>query len=84
MVQPHRSPRRAPAGRVDNQTSRRRRFMKFRALLIALTAFAVFALPDAALAQSVTLDLGEGGGFSARIIQLVLLMTVLSLAPSIL
>ncbi|MEZ5895103.1 MAG: flagellar type III secretion system pore protein FliP [Parvularculaceae bacterium] len=58
--------------------------MKFRALLIALTAFAVFALPDAALAQSVTLDLGEGGGFSARIIQLVLLMTVLSLAPSIL
>ena len=43
----------------------------------------VFA-PDAA-AQTVTLDLGdEGQGFAARIIQLVLLLTVLSLAPSIL
>lgn len=37
-------------------------------------------------AQSLTLDMGgdEEGGFSARIIQLVLITTVLSLAPSIL
>jgi flagellar biosynthetic protein FliP len=32
----------------------------------------------------VTIDLGEGSGFSSRLIQLVLLTTVLSLAPSIL
>jgi len=41
-------------------------------------------LPLAALAQSVNLNLGEGGTATARIVQLVILMTVLSLAPSIL
>ena len=35
-----------------------------------------------AFAQSVTLDLGDDAGFSARILQLVMLMTVLSLAPT--
>lgn len=50
----------------------------------------VFALvmfsPLAALAQSVTVDLGDspGGSAAARMIQLVVLMTVISLAPSIL
>jgi flagellar biosynthetic protein FliP len=39
--------------------------------------------PTAADAQAVTIDLGEGG-FSSHIIRLVLLLTVLSLAPSIL
>lgn len=40
-----------------------------------------------ALAQTVTLDLGDdaaGGGFTGRIVQLLLLVTVLSLAPSLL
>jgi flagellar biosynthesis protein FliP len=37
-----------------------------------------------ATAQSVTLDLGEGGGSTGRIIQLMALVTVLSLAPAIL
>lgn len=37
-----------------------------------------------ALAQSVSVDLGSGGTASGQIIQLVLLVTVLSLAPSIL
>jgi flagellar biosynthetic protein FliP len=36
------------------------------------------------VAQSFTLDLGEGGTSTGRIIQLFLLMTLLSLAPSIL
>lgn len=36
-----------------------------------------------ALAQELTLDLGEGGSSTGRIIQLVALLTVLSLAPSI-
>lgn len=48
-----------------------------------LLVVALAAAPAAA--QSLSLDLGEGGGSStARIIQLFLLLTVLSLAPSIL
>ena len=65
--------------------------MRAKPLLMALLPLlAVIALPELAHAQSLTLDLGEGsdlsGGGSAagRLIQLVLLITVLSLAPSIL
>src|SRR5438105_3902248 len=48
-----------------------------------LLALSIAALPAAA--QSVTLDLGEGGsGSTGRIIQLMALVTVLSLAPAIL
>jgi flagellar biosynthesis protein FliP len=43
---------------------------------------ALVALPAAA--QTVSLDLGEGGTLTGRIVQLVALLTVLSLAPSIL
>jgi len=46
--------------------------------------FASFTFVGDAAAQTVTFDMGEGGGFSARIVQLVLITTVLSLAPSIL
>ena len=44
------------------------------------------ALAGDATAQTLTLDMGDGdgAGFSARIVQLILLTTVLSLAPSIL
>ncbi|MFQ5564303.1 MAG: flagellar type III secretion system pore protein FliP [Parvularculaceae bacterium] len=54
--------------------------------IAALLALAVVAAPADAAAQSVTIDMagGEEGGLSARIVQLVLLLTVLSLAPSIL
>lgn len=48
---------------------------------VAVTA-AVVATP--ALAQSIQVDLGETGGFTSQIVRLVLLLTVLSLAPSIL
>ncbi len=37
-----------------------------------------------AIAQSINLDLGEEGTLSGRIVQMILLLTVLSLAPSIL
>lgn len=37
-----------------------------------------------AMAQALTLDLGEGGQLSGRVLQLLALITVLSLAPSIL
>jgi flagellar biosynthetic protein FliP len=51
-----------------------------------LAAVAVLLLtPLAAQAQSLTVDFGgEGGSSTARIVQLVLLLTVLSLAPAIL
>ena len=44
---------------------------------------ALLMLPQAAMAQSVTANLGEGS-ISGRAIQLVLMLTVLSLAPGIL
>lgn len=39
---------------------------------------------DAALAQSLSLDLGDGPSSTGRIVQMIALLTVLSLAPSIL
>lgn len=50
--------------------------------IILATALALAS--SGAYAQTVTLDLGQGEGFTARIVQLVLLTTVLSLAPAIL
>tara|TARA_B100000676_G_scaffold312790_1_gene388954 strand:- start:4540 stop:5298 length:759 start_codon:yes stop_codon:yes gene_type:complete len=59
---------------------------------IALVAW-IFVLAGAVLllwggtpafAQSVNLDFGEGGSSTARIVQLVVLLTVITLAPSIL
>lgn len=53
--------------------------------LAVIFGLAALALPDAAVAQTLSLDMGEGGGSTtARVVQLVLLMTVLTLAPSIL
>ena len=59
------------------------------ALLAALATLAtgtgVLALASPALAQTLSLDLGtEGGSATGRIVQLVVLITILSLAPSIL
>ncbi len=55
----------------------------FAALAAAIT---LFALTHSALAQAITLDLGteEDGTVSGRVVQMVALLTVLSLAPSIL
>ncbi len=41
-------------------------------------------VPSPALAQSLSLDFGQGGEATARIIQIIALITILSLAPSIL
>jgi flagellar biosynthetic protein FliP len=51
--------------------------------LIALPV-ALFAMAGAAAAQSINLDFGEGGSSTSKIIQLLALLTVLSLAPAIL
>ncbi len=56
-----------------------------RALQLAAMALPALLMTAPAFAQSINLDLGvEGGSSTNRIIQLVALITVLSLAPSIL
>ncbi|MEM7566320.1 MAG: flagellar type III secretion system pore protein FliP [Pseudomonadota bacterium] len=56
-----------------------------RAALIGLAALAaILATPAAAYAQALTIGLGEDLGLTERAIQLVALVTILSLAPSIL
>jgi flagellar biosynthetic protein FliP len=51
-----------------------------------LLGVALCVLPQSAAAQSFTFDIGEGGtgGTAARIVQLFLVITVISIAPSIL
>jgi flagellar biosynthetic protein FliP len=53
-----------------------------RLLFVALIVLAGTASP--AGAESLTLDFGDGGSLTGRIIQLIALLTILSLAPSIL
>jgi len=53
------------------------------ALLSAIATFAALIFPAAAAAQAVNIDLGTGAGLTERVVQLVGLLTVLSLAPSI-
>jgi len=53
-------------------------------MLRILLAAGLFLLPAIAGAQEVNIDLGEGGSFTGRVLQLIALMTVLSLAPAIL
>ena len=55
------------------------------AFITCCTFAAIFGFPLDAAAQSLNLDLGEGGGaVTGRVIQLLAIITVLSLAPSIL
>lgn len=54
------------------------------AFIIAIAMIAGLAASGDAAAQTLTVDMGGETGLSARIIQLVLITTVLSLAPSIL
>jgi flagellar biosynthetic protein FliP len=50
----------------------------------ALLAILIGTVAGSALAQSISIDAGSGGSSASRIIQLMVLVTVLSLAPSIL
>jgi len=52
------------------------------ALAVAATVTAAVLTP--ASAQDISINFGQGGGLTERVLQLVALMTVLSLAPSIL
>jgi len=51
--------------------------------LAALTTLLCLVFPAAAAAQAVNINLGSGAGLTDRVVQLVGLLTVLSLAPSI-
>ncbi len=48
-----------------------------------LAAFVLLAMPQVAQAQELSLSLADNGSISARSIQLILLLTVLSLAPGL-
>jgi flagellar biosynthetic protein FliP len=52
--------------------------------LLAAGVLAIVLAARSAAAQSLTLDLGEGGSSTGRIVQLMVLVTVLSLAPAVL
>jgi len=52
-------------------------------LIALLTTLASVAAPAIAAAQALNINLGSGAGLTERVVQLIGLMTVLSLAPSI-
>ena len=52
-----------------------------RAAALALALVVVLAGP--AMAQDITIDMGDGGSLSARALQIIALITVLSLAPGL-
>ncbi|PCJ05747.1 MAG: flagellar biosynthetic protein FliP [Rhodobacteraceae bacterium] len=52
-------------------------------VLVALAAFVLLAMPQVVQAQELSLSLADNGSISARSIQLILLLTVLSLAPGL-
>ena len=58
--------------------------MRHAARLTAIAGGVTLLVSSPALAQAITLDLGVDGSMTGRIIQLLALLTVLSLAPSIL
>ncbi len=66
------------------QTFKRAAFGAALTFVASFTAGLALLWASPGLAQSFTLDLGDGGTSTGRIVQLFLLMTVLSLAPSIL
>ncbi|MFC7454044.1 flagellar type III secretion system pore protein FliP [Insolitispirillum peregrinum] len=72
---------------------RRRRWLKralwgslcLPAVMLTVSLIAILGFPDGAMAQQFSMDFGDNSGSTtARIVQLIALMTVLSLAPSLL
>jgi flagellar biosynthesis protein FliP len=55
-----------------------------RVRLVTIAAGVVLALTQSALAQDISVNFGQGSGLTERVVQLIALLTVLSLAPSIL
>lgn len=53
-------------------------------LVLAVVGLGLLLVGESASAQQLTMDFGEGGSATGRILQLLVLLTILSLAPSIL
>lgn len=53
-------------------------------LFLPLCLLAAVSFTTSSYAQSVNLDLGQAGSINGRVVQMILLLTILSLAPSIL
>ena len=62
----------------------RRKSLVLSSLIAGALGFIWLAFPDSAAAQALSLDLGQGGSTTSTIVQLIALITVLSLAPSLL
>ena len=71
------------AGRFKSLTQQRAQDWRHAFLRSALITLGSLILPATALAQAVNIDLGTGAGLTERVVQLMGLLTVLSLAPSI-
>ncbi|CAN5690859.1 flagellar type III secretion system pore protein FliP [soil metagenome] len=71
------------AGRFKSITELRAEDWRKAFLLAALTTLGSLVVPATALAQAVNINLGTGAGLTERVVQLMGLLTVLSLAPSI-
>lgn len=63
---------------------RKRRAIWLAMVSLSIACLSVIALPTETLAQAINFDLGQGPTTTARLVQIILLVTVLSLAPSIL
>jgi flagellar biosynthesis protein FliP len=75
----------AGAGATSARSAKARTGARFGLLLaVAAVSLALVAVVAPAAAQTVTLDFGQGGGVTERALQLIALITVLSVAPSIL
>ena len=59
------------------------RFFRFVSLVLALLTIFLLAAPPA-LAQDISINFGAGTGLTERVVQLIAIITVLSLAPAIL
>lgn len=76
---------RPPAGRDAPASPRLSRLKRWGYLAVLVSIVGLVALAGhAARAQTFSLDVGDGGSATSRMIQLIALVTVLSLAPSIL
>ncbi len=62
----------------------RRKSLVLSSLIAGMFSLILLALPQHATAQALSLDLGQGGSTTSTIVQLIALITILSLAPSLL
>ncbi len=62
----------------------RRKYLVLMVLIAGVIGIVFLAFPGSATAQALSLDLGQGGSTTSTIVQIIALITILSLAPSLL